>query len=82
MRKLAEMERDMDTGEESFVECSDSIGCEEEDTAVVLNVTETKYDKGSESYYDGVMNVVTHKTATIAFLSRSCIDLCSRKTSA
>ena len=38
---------------------------------------------GSETTYGGCNEwVYTYKTATIAFLSRSCIDLCSRKTSA
>ena len=32
----------MDTGEEGFVECFDTIGGEEEDTTIVLDVTETK----------------------------------------
>ena len=37
-----EMERYVDTGEEGFVECLDTIGGEEEDTTIVLDVTETK----------------------------------------
>ena len=32
----------MDTGEEGFVEYLDTIGGEEEDTTIVLDVTETK----------------------------------------
>ena len=36
------MERYVDTGEESFVECFNTIGGEEEDTTIVLDVTETK----------------------------------------
>ena len=42
LRKLVEMEGDVDTREEGFIECFDTIGGEEEDTAVVLDVTETK----------------------------------------
>lgn len=41
LRKVAEMERDVDTREERFVEYFDTIGGEEEDTTVVLDVTET-----------------------------------------
>ena len=36
-----EVESDVDTGEEGFVECFDSVGGEEEDAAIVLGVTET-----------------------------------------
>ena len=36
----------MDTGEEGFVECLDSIGGEEKNTTIVFDVTETiKYEK-------------------------------------
>ena len=82
-----EMERYVDTGEEGFVECLDTIGGEEEDTTIVLDVTETKINKekkGSENNLvdDNIESFLTYKTATIAFLSRSCIDRCSRKTSA
>ena len=37
-----EMKCDVDTGEESFVECFDAVGGEEEDATVILDVTETK----------------------------------------
>ena len=37
-----EVERYVDAGEEGFVECLDAVGGEEEDTAIVLDVTETK----------------------------------------
>ena len=36
------MECHVDTGEEGFVECLDTIGGEEEDSTIVLYVTETK----------------------------------------
>ena len=36
------MERHVDTGEEGFVECCDTISGEEEDTTIVLDVTKTK----------------------------------------
>lgn len=52
-----EMESDVDTGEEGFIECFDTIGGEEEDPAVVLDVTETEYGKGSGINYDGVSSV-------------------------
>ena len=78
------MKRDVDTGEEGFIECFDTIGSQEEDTAVVLDVTETKKirERNQRQIIMAVLMVWTDKTATIAFLSRSCIDLCSRKTSA
>ena len=42
LRKIAEMKRHVDTGEEGFIEHFDTIGSEEEDTTIVLDVTETK----------------------------------------
>ena len=46
LRKIVEMERHVDTGEEGFVECLDSIGGEEKNTTIVFDVTETiKYEK-------------------------------------
>ena len=36
------MEHYEDTGEEGFVECLDTVSGEEEDTTIVLDVTETK----------------------------------------
>jgi hypothetical protein len=41
VRKIAEMERYVDPGEEGFVEYFDAIGGEEEDAAIVLDVSET-----------------------------------------
>jgi hypothetical protein len=41
MREIVEMEGYVDTGEEGFVECFDAVGGEEEDTAIVFDVTET-----------------------------------------
>ena len=40
----------MDTGEEGFVECFDAVGGEEEDTTIVLDVTETR-KIGSENNF-------------------------------
>ena len=51
------MKRDVDTGEEGFIECFDTIRSQEKDTAVVLNVTETKKNEREESetnYYGGI----------------------------
>ena len=40
----------MDTGEECFVKCLDTIGREEEDTTIILDVTETEnMRKGSDT---------------------------------
>ena len=83
LRKIVKMESHVNTGEEGFVECLDTIGGEEEDTTVVFDVTETLkkiWQKKSETIL--FLSISTYNTATIAFLSRSCIDLRSRKTSA
>ena len=39
---INEMKRYVDTGKESFVECLDTIGGEDEDTTIVLDLMETK----------------------------------------
>ena len=36
------MKRYVDTGKEGFVECLDTIGGEDEDTTIVLDLMETK----------------------------------------
>ena len=38
----------MDTGEEGFVECFYAVGGEEEDTAIIFNVTETRWNSEME----------------------------------
>ena len=80
-----EMERYVDTGEEGFVKCLDMTGGEEEDTMIVLDARRLRSkEKGSE-YNPRVGHIelfLTYNTAIIVFLSKSCIDLCSRKTSA
>ena len=39
---INEMKRYVDTGKEGFVECLDTIGGEDEDTTIVLDLMETK----------------------------------------
>lgn len=46
LREFLEVEGDVDTGEEGFVECFDAVGGEEEDAAVVFDVAEEDGDHG------------------------------------
>ena len=82
LRKIVELERYVDTEEEGFVKCLDTTGGEEEDTTIVLDARRLR-NKGKGSEYNlrvgHIELFLTYNTATIAFLSKSCIENISLK---
>lgn len=71
----------MDAREEHWVEGLDLVGGEEQYAAIIFKVTQADEDNGKVIFVRGYVEGA-HKTATMAFRSRSFSERCSRKTSA
>ena|ERR1700728_3586434 len=82
LSELLKVKSDVNAGQKGFVECFDSVRGKEQDPTVVLKVAKAVADTFSKRKEIEAARGVTHKTATMAFRSRSRCERCSRNTSA
>jgi len=80
--EIVEVEGNMDTRTEGIVDDLYSVGCEEEDSTVVLEMTKAERGRTCKQRIVVSRTNLAHKTATMAFRMRSCSERCSMKTSA
>jgi len=69
--EIVEVECDVDTRAEGIVDDLDSVGCEEEDPTVVLEMAKAENRRASKRRVMVEKTDWTHKTATMAFRMRS-----------
>lgn len=80
--EIVEVESDVNTRAKGIVNDLYSVGREEEDPAVVLEVTKAERMRVCKGQVIVLRISSTHKTATIAFRMRSWSERCSMNTSA